>query len=140
MTEQDKQQLKIAGAVLGGVALLYILFKSKLDNSGGSGDPTGNDSPYLPEITFNAQNVADDLFEYMNQLGTDESGILQTLKSVTAAQFAKVVTAFGRKKYNTWLGNDSGYFLDTFTLKQWLKNELSDNDYAILKIKYPNSL
>jgi hypothetical protein len=139
MTPTQLKDLKIGGAILAGGLLLYLLFGNKKDNTGvyTNTEPNGG---YSPGPTFNALSVADDLHEAMNQFGTDESGILELLKTVTPAQFAQVVTAFGGRKYNSFTGNDYGFGLDSLSLKKWLKYELSISDYAILRSKYPNSL
>ena len=139
MTPQQTENLKIGAAVVAGLGLLYLLFGTKKDNSGGANDPTGNGT-YIPPTTFNAQIIADTLYEAMNTLGTDETAIIEILKTVSPGQFMLVSNAFGLKPYNTWTGNDYGFGLNSLPLKTWLKQELSTADYAILRNKYPNQL
>lgn len=139
MTQEQISNLKLGGAVVAGLGLLYLLFGKKSDNSGGSNDPTGNGT-YTPVSVFNAQNVADGLYEAMKSFGTDETGILEILKPVSPGQFALVAKAFGFKPYNSWIGSDYGFGLNSVPLKTWLKEELSASDYVILKSKYLNQL
>lgn len=144
MNPKDIETLKTVGAVVAGLGLIYLIVSKKNDNSGSAQDPTGNGS-YTPTVpVFNAQNVATALFEAMKDIGTEEEVILEVLKYVNQAQFAQVVTAFGNRYYNTVTGNQ--YTLNPFgtlpklPLKTWLKEELSAQDYAVLRSKYPNSL
>lgn len=139
MTQEQISNLKLGGAVVAGLGLLYLFFGKKIDNSGGTNDPTGNGT-YTPVSVFNARNVADGLYEAMKGLGTDETGILEILKPVSPGQFALVAQAFGFKPYNTWIGSDYGFGLNSLPLKTWLKEELSASDYVILKSKYLNQL
>lgn len=139
MTPTQINNLKLGGAVVASLGILYLLFGKKTDNSGGTNDPTGNGT-YTPVSVFNARNIADGLYEAMNVFGTDETGILEILKPVSPGQFALVAQAFGYKPYNTWTGNDYGFGLNSLPLKTWLKEELSASDYVILKSKYLNQL
>lgn len=135
MTPQQIENLKLGGAVVAGLGILYLLFGNK--NTNGTPDPavTGN-----PATTFDARNIAEGLYDAMNRLGTDENSVIEILKPVSPGQFMLVAKAFGLKPYNTWLGNDVGLWLNSFPLKTWLKNEVSAADYAILKSKYINQL
>lgn len=139
MTPQQINNLKLAAAAVGSLGLLYLLFGKKTDNSGGSSDPTSNGT-YTPVAVFNAQNVADGLYQAMSGFGTDETAILEILKPVSQGQFALVAQAFGMKPYNTWTGNDYGFGLNSLPLKTWLNYELSSSEYALLKRKYLNQL
>jgi len=141
MTEKNK---KIAQIVIGGVAavVLFKLIMPKTDTSGGANDPTGNGgtAATLPGGTFNASVVAETLYDAMKNSGTNEAKIINALKYVTPAQFAQVVQKFGKRSYNKTLGNQ--YNLIPFTtlplepLQVWLENELSDEQYNILSLKY----
>lgn len=139
MTTEQINNLKLGGAVIAGLGILYLLFGKKTDNSGGGEDPTGNGT-YTPVSVFNAQNVAEGLYEAMKGLGTDETAILEILKTVSPGQFALVAKAFGFKPYNSWIGTDYGFGLNSVPLKKWLKEELSASDYVVLKSKYLNQL
>lgn len=136
ISEPDKKNIQIGLGVIAGGLLLYFIFRNKTEKY----DPTGNPD-YIPtQPIFNAKAVAENLYDAMKDIGTDEEAILETLKTVTQSQFAQVVEAFGRKEYNTYIGNQSGLGLTKHPLKVWLKEELSVKDYAILKLKYPYSL
>lgn len=139
MTPQQIKNIQLGAAIVGSLALLYLIFGNKKDNSGNSEDPTGNGT-YTPVAAFNAQNVAEGLYEAMKGFGTDETAILEILKPVSQGQFAIVSKAFGLKPYNTYTGNTYGFGLNSLPLKTWLKEELSASEYAILKSKYLNQL
>jgi hypothetical protein len=155
MTPQEIKYLKIGGAVLGAGVVLYLIFGDKFDNSsaGAENDPTGNGGVSNPTGTsnFNAKNIANDLYENMQESGfasfmnpNERDNIFNVLKNVSQTQFGQVVTQFGRKSYNESMGNQLVYTpwgtLPLFGLKTWLKTELTDADYNLLRKKYPNYL
>lgn len=157
MTKEQEKYLKIAGIAgiaAGAGVVLYLVFGNKFDNSaaGAASDPTGNGGVLNPTGSFNAKNIANDLYENMLSSGfasflnpNERDNIFNLLKSVSAPQFAQVVTAFGAKQYNTTLGNQLnpiGFVseLPFYGLKIWLKKELVDSDYNLLRKKYPNNL
>lgn len=138
------QQYLLYGA--GGLALAYLLFGQKSDK-GGPQDPTGNGGIPNAEnpVGFNAANVANSLYMAMKGSFSDQDKIIQILRTVSHAQFGQVVTAFGRKQYNPTLGNQQNplaWFtqLDFYGLKDWLYNELDDDQYHTLRLKYTGYL
>lgn len=144
MTDQEKKYLKVGGIVAGSILVLYLLFKKPADSSGTLTDPTGNGGTGSgtgnQNVVFNAKSTADNLFELMDVYGTKEDEIIAELTNVNQAQFAQVVTAFGKKPYylfgsNDWFGTPQG-------LKYWLQEELgvTSDYYRTLKLKYPNYL
>lgn len=144
MSPEEIKNLKTGAIVVAGVGLLYLIVSNKNDNSGSVQDPTGN-SGYIPVIpVFNAQKVATALWEAMKDRGTEEEVILEVLKYVNQNQFAQVIIAFGKLNYNPVTGDQVNYnpfgSLTKYDLKFWLKEELSAQEYAILRSKYPNSL
>ena len=141
MTPETEKNLKIAVGVAGGLLLLNLILGKKTESTP---DPTGNGG-YIPTQTvFNAKNVANGLYQAMKDSGTEEEAILEILKTVTQAQFAQVVTAFGSLPYNVTTGNQYNFSpfsaLPKVNLKGWLVEELSLKDYTILRNKYPYSL
>lgn len=139
MTPQEIKYLKIAGGVAVAGVVIYFIVKKKPDNGGGVEDPTGNGtSSGNGVVVFNAAKVATELHNAMKDLGTDEDAIFATLTNVSQTQFGLVVKAFGNRTYNTYLGTNNGF--TAYPLKTWLFEELSDNDYKTLKLKYPNYL
>lgn len=138
ISEEDKKTLKIVGGIAIGGFILFSVFGKKTESTP---DPTGNGN-YIPtQNVFSAQKVANGLWNAMKDMGTDEDAIIEILKPVTQQQFGQVVSAFGKVNYNTTTGNQ--YSFDPFTplpklgLKDWLFNELSGKEYAILRYKYP---
>lgn len=143
MTPEQLKNVKTGLVVLGGLGILYLVFKNRTENSG-TVDPTGNGG-YTPVVgVFNAHNVATNLYDTMKNMGTDEEAILEILKPINQAQFSQVVIAFGKLAYNPVTGDQRNYnpfgSLAKYDLKGWLKEELSAKDYAILRSKYPYSL
>lgn len=86
------------------------------------------------QSNFDAKEVSEILYEAMNQWGTDNDVIMQTLGEVSENQFKSVVLAFGSRNYNTWTGDEYG--LLKYTLKEWLKSELALSEYLTLKSKF----
>lgn len=144
MTPKETKNLKIGAGVIAGLGLLYFLVIKKNDNSGSSQDPTGNNGN-IPEVpVFNAYKTSSALYLAMKDMGTDEEAILEILKYVNQNQFAQVIKAFGTLNYNPITGDQRSYNpfspLTKYGLKFWLNNELSTQEYAILRTKYPYSL
>ncbi|WP_158728635.1 hypothetical protein [Flavobacterium sp. I-STPA6A] len=77
------------------------------------------------------------LYEAMNRYsGTDETLIVETLTGVTQAQFGAINKLWGLKNYNTLLGyNTVGG--SKLPLKKWLREELNDEYYILLRKKFP---
>lgn len=135
----------VSVAALVGIGLLVT---GKKDNTSGTTDPTGNGS--VNPVSFNPTKVADELYKICIKTGRasflnpgQKDDIFLILKTVSASQFAQVMTKFGKRPYNrTWNNN---YFLigtdpTYYPLDVILKDELLADDYAKLKQKYPNSL
>lgn len=144
MTQEQEKNIKIGGTVVAAAVVLYLVLGKGKENSGDGGDPTGNGG-YIPaQPVFNAKNVALGLYEAMKDMGTEEEAILQILKPVSQTQFAQVVVAFGSKYYNSITGDQRSYNpfygLPKVNLKGWLKEELSVQEYALLRSKYPYHL
>jgi hypothetical protein len=86
---------------------------------------------------FSAKQKVSLLYEAMNRYsGTDETLIIETLTGVTQAQFGAVNKLWGLKNYNTFLGyNTVGG--SKLPLKNWLREELNDEYYSLLRKKFP---
>ena len=80
-----------------------------------------------------AQSIADNLFNAMNDAGTNEELIYsEFLKIKTSDDMKLVYTKFGVKKYS-WYGQ---FFLGEFMdLNQWLHEELNTNDLIPIQSK-----
>ncbi|HEX8269765.1 MAG TPA: hypothetical protein VF581_07725 [Flavobacterium sp.] len=146
MDPKTQKQLTYGGAAILAAFIGYKMFFDN-DQGGSANDPTGNGtvnpgSGSAP--AFNASKTAKELYDAMKDPGTSETDILAALQRVNASQFDQVFAAFGAKQYNLNLG--SQWNLVPFTqlpyvnLKGWLKNELSDEEYALLRLKYPTKL
>jgi hypothetical protein len=86
---------------------------------------------------FSPNQKASLLYEAMNRYtGTDETLIVETLTGVTQAQFGAINKLWGLKNYNTLLGyNTVGG--SKLPLKRWLREELNDEYYNLLRKKFP---
>ena len=139
----NQKKIAIIGGVLALVGVGYLAFRKKPDGSTGGDDPTGNNNTGggSSVATFNAKTIADNLYALMDMFGTKETEIIEELTNVTQSQFNQVVTAFGKKNYNTWTGADD-WGGSPLGLVGWLKEELgvTSEEYRTLKLKYPNYL
>lgn len=137
ITEQEKKNLTVGIAVLIGGIVLYNVFGK---NTESTPDPTGNGGVVPGQVAFNAKGVANSLYNAMKDMGTDEEAILEILKPITQQQFGQVISAYGKLNYNTTTGDQVNYnpfsSLPKLGLKDWLFNELSGKEYAILRLKY----
>ena len=135
-------------AMIVGVSVLVfgigVYFLTKTNKNGtsilgsGGGYIDEGDSNMIP--IFSAKQKAGALYEAMRYSGTDEQTIFEQLSGVTQKQFGLISQAFGLRSYNTWIGNTSaviGQTLPKLSLKTWLKEELSDEDYKLLRKKFP---
>lgn len=138
MTTQKKIIVVTASVVILG---LGVYFLTKTNKNGSS--ILGGNKKYIDEgdvnlvPVFSASQKVALLYDAMNRYnGTDETLIFETLTSVTQAQFGQIVKAFGLKNYNRILGyNTIGG--TKLPLKTWLKEELNDADYNLLRKKFP---
>lgn len=132
----------ISISVAGLGILLFAIAQANKDKNGNAYLNQGT-----VESSFNAKEIATVLYDAMkeaNFTNTDKrKTIFTTLTGVSQAQFSWVIKAFGSRYYNTLTGNT--YFAlwqspVKHPLKVWLKEELSDSDYKLLKSNYPKYL
>jgi hypothetical protein len=124
-----------------GIMLLAVSKTSKNKKAGVYLDAS------LTDLNFNAKEVATMLYNAMREANFTNTEkrktIFTALTGVTEAQFSKVNLAFGSRYYNTLTGNTYFAVWQTPTkhpLKVWLKEELSTEDYQLLKSNYPKQL
>ncbi|MFN3941490.1 MAG: hypothetical protein ACK4K1_02495 [Flavobacterium sp.] len=143
LSDTDKRNLKILGAILGTI-FLYRYFSTDKDDFGGATDPTGNSNTNVITPGFDAKRVAERLYELMKTMGSENMAIIRVFNNINEAEFGKVRTAFGRRSYNKTLGNQYNFnpfsSLPLEPLEVWLENELSSKEYSVLKLKYPKFL
>jgi hypothetical protein len=139
MTTTTKKAVVIGVSIL--VLGLGVYFLTKKGKDGKS--VLGGNNKFIDEgdinlvPAFSANQKVSSLYEAMNSYkGTDENLIIETLTGVTQAQFGAINKAFGLKNYNRLLGyNTVGG--TKLPLKTWLREELSDDDYNLLRKKFP---
>lgn len=138
MTTQKKVIIVTASVLILG---LGVYFLTKTNKNGSS--ILGGSKKYIDEGDVNTipafsptQKVAL-LYDAMNRYtGTDENLIFETLTGVTQVQFGLIQKAWGLKNYNRLLGyNTIGG--TKLPLKTWLKEELSEQDYNLLRKRFP---
>lgn len=138
MTTQKKVIIVTASVLILG---LGVYFLTKTNKNGGS--ILGGTKKYIDEGDVNTipafsptQKVAL-LYDAMNRYtGTDENLIFETLTGVTQVQFGLIQKAWGLKNYNRLLGyNTIGG--TKLPLKTWLKEELNEQDYNLLRKRFP---
>ncbi|WP_395074557.1 hypothetical protein [Flavobacterium sp.] len=101
----------------------------------------------LETENLNVKEQATLLYEAMREVNFTNTekrkAIFTALTGVTPLQFSLIVKAFGNRYYNTFTGNTSFAIWQNpvkYPLKLWLKEELSNSDYQLLKSKYPKYL
>ena len=135
-----KQKIIIGTGIL--VFAVGVYFLTKKDQNGKS-ILGGGKKKFIDEgdanlpPSFSASQKALLLYGAMNlYTGTDETLIFETLTDVTQAQFGLINKSFGLKNYNSIVGyNTIGG--SKVPLKTWLREELSDADYSLLRKKFP---
>lgn len=132
----------ISVGLTGLAILLFAVSKTSKNKKGKAYLDGGFDTS-----SFNAQEIVAMLYDAMkeaNLTNTDKrQAIFTALTGVSEAQFAQISKVFGSRYYNTLTGNTYFALWQTPTkhpLKVWLKEELSQEDYKLLKSNYPNQL
>ncbi|WP_297509958.1 hypothetical protein [Flavobacterium sp.] len=139
----DSSKLLPISVALAGLGILVIaVSKAKKDKNGNAYLNQG-----MITESFNAKEIAAVLYNAMKEVNFTNTEkrktIFTTLTGVSQAQFSWVVKAFGSRFYNPTTGNIYFAFWQTPTkhpLKTWLKEELSESDYNLLKSNYPKYL
>lgn len=135
-----KQKVIIGVGILAFSVGVYFLTKK---NKNGTSIIGGKPKKYIDEgdinlaPSFSASQKSALLYEAMNRYsGTDENLIFETLTDVTQAQFGLINKVFGYKNYNSIVGyNTIGG--SKAPLKTWLKEELNEAEYSLLRKKFP---
>ncbi len=135
-----KKKIIVGVSVLVFAVGIYLLTKKGVNGTSILG---GKKPKYIAEgdinlvPLFSASQKVTLLYEAMNKYnGTDETKIFEALTDVSQAQFGLINKTFGLKNYNTIVGyNTIGG--SKLPLKTWLKEELSDADYSLLRKKFP---
>jgi hypothetical protein len=93
-------------------------------------------------ITLSIEEITDQLYKEMRLQNTDKRIIFKYLENVNEEQFKKIVAHFGKQKYSKITRSINPYYgeIEELDMIEWLKNELSEQDYKTLKNKYPNIL
>lgn len=138
-----ENQPKVVIGVLAAGVVTWLLFKNSADNGKGYGDdPTGN-NPGATSTTLDVKLAVDKLYNAMREIGTDEKAIMQVFQTVSLGNFSKVYHAFGKRSYNTQLGNQYNFnpffSLPLYNLSEWLENELSKASFQTLRTKYQST-
>ncbi|MCV9929051.1 hypothetical protein OIU83_15405 [Flavobacterium sp. LS1R49] len=136
----DKKKVIIIGVSVVVLGVGVYLF-TKTNKNGKS--LLGGNKKYIDEgdinlvPAFSASQKVALLYDAMNRyMGTDETQIFETLTGVSQAQFGLISKTFGLKNYNRILGyNTIGG--SKLPLKTWLREELNDADYNLLRKKFP---
>lgn len=96
----------------------------------------------FPTSTLSQQEaavIAEELFQAMTYTGTDFNRIKNALNGLTYNDFVKVSDAFGLKYYDTIFGTEGlPYVWPKLSLHEWLANELSDKEMAVIQAIMPN--
>lgn len=135
-----KQKIIVGTGILVFTVGVYFLTKK---NQNGTSIIGGGNKKYIDEgdvnlvPVFSASQKASLLYDAMNRYsGTDETQIFETLTGVTQPQFGQISRVFGFKNYNSIVGYNT-FGGSKLPLKTWLKEELSDAEYSLLRKKFP---
>lgn len=135
-----KKKIIVGVSVLVFAVGIYLLTKKRANGTSilGSKKPKYIDEGDINLVpVFSATQKVTLLYEAMNKYnGTDETKIFEVLTDVSQSQFGLINKTFGLKNYNTIVGyNTVGG--SKLPLKTWLKEELNDADYSLLRKKFP---
>ena len=139
---ESSKILPISVGVAGLTILLFSIAQANKTRKGNAYQD-GN----LTTQSINAKGIANTLYNTMKEADFTNTEkrktILTTLTGINEAQFSWIVKAFGKRYYNRLTGNTYFALWQTpvkHPLKVWLKEELSDSDYQLLKSNYPKYL
>lgn len=130
----NKYNIILGATVLfGGYMLVRWLTKPR---------PSITYDPSKPQPTITvaqARFKANKLMSAMENPGTDENAIFETLAGMTYNDFAMISDAFGMKYYDKVIGAEGGWLLnDEYDLTSWLRFELSNAELEQLHSVMPN--
>jgi hypothetical protein len=135
-----KKKIIVGVSILVFVTGVYFLTKKGKDGTSVLG---GKKPKYIDEgdinliPVFSAKQKVSILYDAMNKYnGTDETLIFEALTGVTQSQFGLINKAWGLKNYNRILGYNT-YGGTNLPLKTWFREELNDDDYNLLRKKFP---
>jgi len=127
----DNKKLLTWGAVIVGGYIVYKSIQSYNKKKLQSGYPySPNPDGEIILTTFNANKIANEIFEAMDGYGTDNATIISALNKVKSdADFDALVSAFGIRTVNSGTGN---IFVSDFTgdLSSCLRDELNTSELA----------
>lgn len=87
-----------------------------------------------------AKAYADILHAAMNQYGTDEDMIFQSLSGLNGEDYKAIFNAFGMRHYDVEFGlNLMGSWGEKYNLSTWLTNELNESELQVLKDQFGTS-
>jgi hypothetical protein len=135
-----KKKIIVGVSILVFLTGVYLLTKKGKDGTSvlGPKKPKYIDEGDINLVpVFSAKQKVSILYDAMNKYnGTDETLIFETLTDVTQSPFGLINKTFGLKNYNRILGyNTIGG--TNLPLKTWLREELNDADYNLLRKKFP---
>ena len=139
MTTKKKVIIVTVSVVILGLGAYLLTKPDKNGKSilGGKGKKFIDEGDVNLIPAFSASQKSSLLYEAMNRYGkADRTLIFETLTDVTQAQFGLINKAFGLKNYNSILGYNT-YGGSKVPLKTWLKDQLSADDYKLLRNKFP---
>jgi len=123
---------------IGGAIIVIVLIKKLFSGF-------FNKSPFTPsDITINtsqlsisqsqAMQIAQNLFDAMNRLGTDEKTLFDSITTLNSEDLKLVVKIFGLRSY---FGHGYGAILgQDKSLQGWLKAELGGGDLENMKVLF----
>jgi hypothetical protein len=129
------QQLKVLGWAVGTIGIGIIIYLT-LKKFGIIGGKASDAQSAVDKTLVNKSNLSvaesdllyktDQLYEAMDQFGTDEDTIMSVFNSLkTLDDFNYILKAFGVKKY--FLTGHGAFLGDDLNLIGWLQAELSDD-------------
>lgn len=130
-----KKAFKIFGYIILGLISIFVAFKlfsKKIFNKTNIGFNT--------TISNNTAKIkADNLHDAMKDYGTDETMITLTLINLTSDDFDKIYNEFGYRPYESIQGIGMDYVGIDTNLIGWLRAEISEEEYSLIRLMFPNS-
>ncbi|MDB0602888.1 hypothetical protein PL373_17470 [Tenacibaculum maritimum] len=86
-----------------------------------------------------AKSLAEQVFNSMNQLGTNEVLLFDAFKGLNLGDFGKVYNFFGKRPFIEFIGvgTNSDLLGVNFDLYGWIQHDLTTDEYLKLKRLYP---
>lgn len=136
----EKHKIYIIYAIIG-LIVFFIMkknIKTLIENAKGKVKNTETEDGSSSDLSkTQLRTITDQLYDYMNQLGTNDSGIIKVSEELNGREMQQVFQMFGKRKY--FMTGRSVYLGEDLNLFGWFDSELSGSNLKKVKSLWKKS-